>query len=222
MLGARGVSVAINYARSYQTAERLAEEIRAKGGRAIAVGGDVTRSPAMIFDDVRVAFGDPDFVISNAGGVSAFSEVSACPEALFDETSTLNARAAFLVLREAARCTRSGGRIVGLSSSSVVVPPVANGVYAGAKAAVAMYCAVLAEEVRARGVTVNAVLPGLTLTEGVQALNLSEARLALSRDNTPLCRLANVDDVAAAVLMLLSQDAGGITGQAIHAGGGAF
>jgi len=225
-IGRRGGSVTVNYPfeSDRPDAERVVAEIEADGGRAIAVQADVTDLAAIrrLFDETEAAFGGLDFVVSNAGGTPGFVPIADCSEAMFDAAFGLNAKATFFVLQEAARRVRDQGRIVGLSSSTTRLVYGGTAHYAGAKAAVELYCKVLSKEIGARGITVNSLSPGMTDTEGMRAANPPPERLEIVRNLTPLGRIGQAEDVARAIVMLLGEDARWITGQHINAGGGAF
>jgi 3-oxoacyl-[acyl-carrier protein] reductase len=223
-LAERGASVTLNYpfAAEAEEANEAVEAIKRASGRAIAVEADMScmADIGKLFDVAEHAFGPPDFVISNVGGIVRSCRIAEYDEALFDQVMTLNAKSAFFVLQRAARDVRAGGRIVAISSSTTSMPYPGTAGYAGGKAALELYCAVLAREIGGRGITVNSVSPGLTTTEGMRSAPPPDARIAQVEAATPLGRLGNADDIAASVLMLLSDDAHWITGQSIKAGGG--
>jgi len=158
--------------------------------------------------------------VSNVGGLVAPRRIADCDEAHYDLVANLNAKSTFFVLSRAAREVKDSGRIVALSSSTTTRPYAGTAVYAGGKAAVEAYCAVLAHEVGARGITVNSIAPGLTRTEGMLAAPPTAERVQAVEAATPLGRLGESADIASSVLMLLGEDAHWITGQAIRAGGG--
>lgn len=223
-LGERGAAVVVNHPGGAEAAEAAAAvaAIAAAGGRALAVETDLTQISAIepLFDACEKAFGQPDFVISNVGGIVRSCRIADFDEALFDEVMNLNVKSAFFVLQQAARRVRDGGRIIALSSSTTSQPYPGTAVYGGGKAAVELFCRVLAHEVGERGVTVNSIAPGLTTSHGMLAAPPPEARIAQVIASTALKRLGTPEDIAAAVMMLLGDDAGWITGQCIRAGGG--
>ncbi len=223
-LAAGGANVTLNYpsAEEAKAADEIVGAIRHAGGSAIAVQGDMTSLGDIdtLFDRSIEAFGAPDFVISNVGGIIKSSPIMTFDEALFDRVTALNAKSAFFVMRRAARDVKDHGRIVAISSSTTSKPYPGTAVYGGAKAAVELYCEVLSKEIGARHITVNSISPGLTATEGMLANPPSEARIRQVEAETPLGRLGSSMDVAAAVVMLLTEDAHWITGQHINAGGG--
>jgi 3-oxoacyl-[acyl-carrier protein] reductase len=223
-LGRRGVSVALNY-RSPIEAEEAAEavsEIAGLGGKATAIEADLADMAQIgeLFDQSIAALGRPDFVISNVGGIVAPRRIADFDEAHYDLVTTLNAKSAFFVLSRAAREVRDGGRIVAISSSTTTRPYAGTAAYAGSKAALEAYCAVLAHELGERRITVNSVAPGLTQTEGMMSAPPPQARIREVEAATPLGRLGEAADIADSVMMLLGDEAHWITGQAIRAGGG--
>jgi 3-oxoacyl-[acyl-carrier protein] reductase len=225
-LGRRGAAVTLNYPfeSDAPNCQAAVDEIVRAGGRAIAVQADITKVPNIVhlYDEAEKAFGALDFVIANAGGINQFSAIADCSEDLYDAATTLNAKHTFFLFQQAARRLRDNGRIIGLSSSTTKIIYPGNSHYAGAKAAIELYCKVLSKEVGLRGITVNSVSPGMTVTEGLKASNVPTERYEIVKNLTPLGRLGEAQDVADAILMLLGDDAHWITGQHINAGGGAF
>jgi 3-oxoacyl-[acyl-carrier protein] reductase len=222
-LGTRGANVVVNFPfdREEANAGQVVDTINQAGGRAIAVKADMTRLPDItrIFDEAEAAFGKLNFVVSNVGGNLSRKTIDEVTEEDYDAGTTLNAKSQFFVLQQAGRRVCDGGRIVALSSSSTTLAYSGIAVYCGAKAAVELYVRVLAREVGARGITVNTVAPGLTLTPGSSA---PAERRDWVKSITPLARLGVGQDVGDAVTMLLGDDAHWITAQHIKAGGGAF
>ncbi|WP_167752716.1 SDR family oxidoreductase [Pusillimonas caeni] len=223
-LAQRGASVVINYPNESEQdkAQAAVQEIRASGGAATAVLADVTSVSQItrLFDEAEAAYGPLHFVISNVGGTSGFTRFADVDEALWQRTTDLTAKSMFFVLKEAGQRVRDHGRIVGISSSTVRMPYAGVAVYAGAKAAVEVYCKTLAKEVGFRGVTVNCVAPGLTLTEGVGSYGVPPERFEQLKQATPLGRLARSQDIADTIMTVLSDDAHWLTGQFIPAAGG--
>jgi 3-oxoacyl-[acyl-carrier protein] reductase len=223
-LAARGAIVTLNYPFQDDVgeAQEAVAAIEQGGGRAIAVEADLSRMADIgkLFDASARAFGPPDFVISNVGGIVRSCRIEDFDEALFDQVMTLNAKSAFFVLQRAAREVRTGGRIVAISSSTTSMPYPGTAGYAGGKAALELFCAVLAREIGSRQITVNSVSPGLTTTEGMRSAPPPDDRVEQVKAATPLGRLGEAKDIAASVILLLSEDAHWITGQSIKAGGG--
>jgi 3-oxoacyl-[acyl-carrier protein] reductase len=222
-LGARGASVTVNYpsAREADAGQEVVAAIEASGGQAVAVQGDMTKllEIAAFFDAAEARFGGIDFVVSNVGANLKRLTIDEVTEADYDRGHTLNGKSQFFVLQQAGRRVRDHGRIVATSSSSVTLAYSGTAIYCGAKAATELYVRVLAQELGPRGITVNTVAPGLTITPGSTS---SETRKAWVQDITPLGRLGVAQDIADSIVMLLGDDAHWITAQHIKAGGGAF
>ena len=138
----------------------------------------------------------------------------------FDTTMTINVRSPFILLREAARRLRDGGRIVNISTVNTVLPGPGMSAYAASKAALELLGRVAAYELGEREITVNSVLPGATDTEMFRkanpAVEVHEAVIAI----TALRRLGQPADIADVVAFLVSPDARWVTGQSIRVSGG--
>jgi 3-oxoacyl-[acyl-carrier protein] reductase len=218
-----GAAIVINYRDGSEAARAAAvvADIEHLGSRAIAVEADVRRVEDIraLFERAREFGPGLDIVISNAAGDAAVRSLSDTTEEEYDSAMTLNARSQFFVLQEAARHVRDRGRIVVLSTSSVVTPYPGMASYAGAKRAAELYALVLASELAPRGITVNVVAPGPTDTETFRAQN-SRERIANIQEMTPLRRLGQPDDVADVIAFLASEESGWITRQIIQASGG--
>ncbi|WP_404477527.1 SDR family oxidoreductase [Novosphingobium sp. BL-52-GroH] len=225
-LGRRGAAVTINYPRESeeQNAQAAVREIGEAGGRATAVMADISKVGDIVrlFDAAEAAHGKLDFVVANAGGNIRHATVLDTDEELWDAINSLNAKSTFFMFREGARRMNDGGRLIGLSSSTTRVVYPGTAAYAGCKSAIEMYCKTLSKEIGHRGITVNSVAPGMTITEGLRASTVPEERYELVKSITPLGRLGVAQDVADVILMLLGDDAGWVTGQHVNAGGGAF
>ena len=223
-LAERGASVVVNYPKSEKSvnARHAVQTILSKGGRAIDVCADVTRIAdiEMLFAATIEAFGGVDIVVSNAGNPAAIKPMAGVTEAEYDAATALNAKGNFFVLREAARTMRDDGRIVVIASSATAMPLAGTAMYAGAKGAAELYVRVLAREIGARGITVNAVSPGPTETDTSRNADNLEARLAMAAQMTPLRRLGTPQDIADVVAFVSSEEARWITGQNLRVGGG--
>ncbi|MBZ9797627.1 SDR family oxidoreductase [Mesorhizobium sp. ES1-4] len=217
-----GVAVVVNYARGRADAEALVGAIEADGGKAIAVQADIADPAgiASLFDAGEKAFGGVDILVNNAG-IMKTSPIAATDDASFDAQVAVNLGGVFRGMREGARRLREGGRIINFSSSVVGFLQPGYGVYAATKAAVEAMTHILAKELGARGVTVNAVAPGPVET----ALFLdgkSEAQIEAITRMIPLGRLGQSDDIAGLVSFLVGPDGGWVNGQVIRANGGAI
>ena len=142
-----GYAVTVNYLTNRDLAAQVVRDIEAAGGRAIVRQADVADPAAVkaLFDANDKAFGGVDVVVNNAGimNVGPFAQMT---DAAFDRMMATNVKGSFNVLREAARRTRDGGRIISLSSSIIQMKPAATGAYTVTKAAQEVYSSVLAKE----------------------------------------------------------------------------
>lgn len=215
-----GVAVVVNYARGRAEAEAVAGAIEADGGKAIAVQADIADPAGMgaLFDAGEKAFGGIDILINNAG-ILKLSPIAQADDAFFDTQIAINLGGVFRGMREGARRLRDGGRIVNFSSSVVGLYQPGYGVYAATKAAVEAMTHILAKELGARRITVNAVAPGpvetALFTDGKSA-----AQIEAIGNMIPLGRLGQPDDVAGVVSFLAGPDSGWVNGQIIRANGG--
>ena len=215
-----GFAVIVNYAGNAAAAEALVGKIELAGGRAVVAQADVADAVAVrrLWDSAEAAFGGIDVVVNNAGFME-LAPLSGTSDELFDRHMAVNLKGVFNMSREAARRLRHGGRVINLSSSVVGLYQPTYGAYAATKAAVEALTHVLSKEMRGRSITVNAISPGPTGTdlffEGKpQQLVDTLARLS------PLERLGEPDDIAAAVAFLAGPDGGWINGQILRANGG--
>jgi 3-oxoacyl-[acyl-carrier protein] reductase len=215
-----GMTVVINYAGSTAEAEKLAGEIEADGGRALTAQADVSdpQAVARMWDAAEAAFGGVDILVNNAG-IMQLAALASSDDALFDRHIAVNLKGSFNTLREAARKLRDGGRIINFSTSVVGLNLENYCVYAATKAAIETMTAILAKEMRGRGITVNAVAPGPTATD-LFLNGKSEELIERMAKMNPLERLGTPEDIAAAVAFLAGPDGGWINGQTIRANGG--
>jgi 3-oxoacyl-[acyl-carrier protein] reductase len=219
-LAADGFTVVVNYAGNAAEAEAQVSKIEAAGGRAIPAQADVSDAGAVarMFDAAQAAFGGVDVLVNNAG-IMRLATIADSDDALFDSQIAINLKGSFNTLREAAKRLREGGRIVNLSSSVVGLYQPTYGVYAATKAAVEAMTHVMANELRGRNITVNAIAPGPTAT----ALFLDGKPQAVIDHLTklaPLERLGQPEDIANTVAFLAGPDGSWINGQILRANGG--
>ena len=219
-LAADGFRTIVNYASSAAEAEEVVAAVKAAGGRARAVAADVADPSAVrrLFDVAEAEFGPVDVLVNNAGifKLAPLAEVS---DEDYQRQIAVNLTGTFNGLREGAKRVRDGGRIISLSTSVIGNYFPAYGVYAATKAAVEAMTHVLAKELGARGVTVNAVAPGPVATE-LFLTGRSEEFIQRMTKDIPLGRLGEPDDIARVVSFLASPESGWINGQVIKANGG--
>ena len=215
-----GLAVFVNYAANEAAAQNTVETIRAAGGTAIASRGDVgtPQDVERIFADARHAFGRIDVVV-NSTGVMSLGTIADGNLSAFDAMIAVNLRGTFLMMSHAAQVLPDGGRFVALSSSVIAKNFPGYGPYIASKAAVEGLVRVFANELRGRGITVNAVAPGPVATELFLA-GKSEALIAQIANQAPLERLGQPEDIAYAVSYLVGSEGGWINGQVLRANGG--
>lgn len=215
-----GFAITVGYSRSADGAEDTVQRIVAAGGQAFAHRADVSQEEDVVafFAAVKSRYGRIDVVINNAG-IGHMKPFGDIPMSHYDFTFGLNARGTFMMCREAARQIEDGGRVVNISTGATVANTAGMALYVGSKMAVEGFTKVLARELAPRGITVNAVSPGMTDTpmlEGGDAPALRKYGAAAAA----MGRLGQPEDVADAVAALVSNDGRWITGQVIHADGG--
>jgi 3-oxoacyl-[acyl-carrier protein] reductase len=219
-LAGDGFAVAVNYAGNASKAEEVVTEINSHGGQAIAVRADVANAVEVdhLFKDTIDNFGEINVVV-NCAGIMPLSPIAECDLELFDKVITTNLRGTFIVLGQASRTVSSGGRIIVFSSSVIAMAFPTYGSYIASKAGVEGLVRVLANELRGRNITVNAVAPGPVATE-LFLTGKSEAKIDQLRKLSPLERLGQPEDIANVVSFLAGPDGGWINGQILRANGG--
>ncbi|RWF52147.1 MAG: SDR family oxidoreductase [Mesorhizobium sp.] len=222
-----GYRVAVNYATNQSAADALVAEIAAAGGEALAVKGDVGVEADVVamFEAVDRAYGRLDALVNNAGVVDVKARVDEMSVARLERMMRINVVGPFLCAREAVRrmSTSYGGRggaIVNISSAASVHGSAGEYVdYAASKGAIDTFTGGLAREVATEGVRVNAVRPGIIDTE-IHASGGQPDRVARFQDMLPMKRAGTSDEVARAVLFLLSDAASYTTGAILNVSGG--
>src|SRR5262245_44995142 len=219
-LAADGFAVVLNFAGKPEDADAQVSRIRGAGGQATAVRADVSNPEAVeaLFDAAEAAFGPVDVLVNNAG-IMQLATIAEAGDAFFDRHVAINLKGVFNGMREAAKRLRSGGRIISFSSSVVGLYQPTYGVYAATKAGVEAMTHVLANEMRGRNITVNAVAPGPTATDLFLTGKPQQVIDHLSR-LAPLERLGQPADIAAVVAFLAGPDGAWINGQVLRANGG--
>lgn len=219
-LAADGFAVVVNYAGNAAKAQETVTAIEAAGGQAIAIQGDVGNPDDVtaLFADAKQAFGRIDVVV-NSAGIMPMAPINEASLADFDKVIATNLRGAFLVLGKAAANLGEGGRIIALSSSVIAKSFPSYGPYIASKAGVEGLVHVLANELRGRGITVNAVAPGPVGTELLLNGKTPEQIAQLSKV-APLERLGAPQDIAGVVSFLAGPDGGWVNSQVVRANGG--
>jgi 3-oxoacyl-[acyl-carrier protein] reductase len=222
-LAAGGARVAVNYSSDRKGAERVVQAIIDSGGKAIAVGADVSKAPDVtrLFKEVDAAFGRLDVLVNNAG-VFRFGTFGEITEESFHLHYNINVLGPILTTQEAIkRFGAEGGSIINLSSIVGSNPVPGAVLYASTKGAIEALTKGLALELAPRKIRVNAIAPGHTETEGnITAGTFEGGAAAELAAKTPLGRIGRVTDIAPLAVFLASDESAWITGEVIRAAGG--
>lgn len=214
-----GAKVIINYAGSKEEAEKTVQSIKENGGDAIAVKADVSKpgEVSALFDTAIAHYGRIDVLINNAG-LMITKLLKDTTDEEFTRQFEVNVRGTFNTLREAATKLADKGSIINFSSSTTRLMLPGYGTYVASKGAVEQLTRVFAKEVGARGINVNAVLPGPTNTELFTKGKSQEVIDKLASLNA-FNRIADTEDIAKVVVFLAGDDAKWISGQTIGLNG---
>lgn len=222
-LGTAGASVVVNYASDKAGAEKAVADIKAKGGQAIAVKGDVSKSADVkhLFAETKKAYGRLDVLVNNAG-VFKFAPLEQTEEAEYQREFGINVWGTIQTTREALPLFGpEGGSVINISSivSRMGIP--GSSIYAATKGAVDTITQVLASELGPRKIRVNSINPGMVESEGAHAAGVIGSDLQKNVEaSAPLGRIGQPEDVAKVAVFLASDDAGWLTGERISASGG--
>ena len=227
LAAARGYAICVNYLRNSEAAQNLEGEITGAGGRAITVAADVAKEADVmrLFDTARDKLGPLTALVNNAGILERHARLDEMEAARFERVFATNIAGAFLCAREAVRrmSTRHGGKgggIVNVSSmASKLGAPGEYVDYAASKGAIDSLTIGLAKEVAEEGIRVNAVRPGVIYTE-IHASGGEAGRVDRVKAAVPMKRGGQPEEVARAILWLLSDEASYSTGTFIDVSGG--
>src|SRR6266852_2514746 len=222
-LAAEGAAVVLNYASSKEGADRVVAEIKSKGGKAVAVQGDVARAADVqrIFAETKKAFGRLDVLVNNAG-VYQFAELAEITEEQFHRQFNTNVLGLLLATQEAVKhFGPEGGSVINIGSTISRVTPANTAVYSATKGAVDAVTHVLAKELGSKKIRVNSINPGVVETEGTHAMGIIGGDFQKGFEaQTPLGRIGQPEDIAPIAVFLASQDSGWLTGETLLASGG--
>ncbi len=220
---AEGASVIVNYASSKTDADKVVDEISKRGGKAVAIQGNVAKKAEVerLFAEAEKALGKIDILVNNAG-VYEFAPLEDATERQFHRMFDTNVLGIILATQEALKHFNSnGGSIINISSlASSLTPPTAV-IYNATKGAVDAITHTLAKELGPRKIRVNSINPGMVMTEGVVTGGFHESEFrTLLESQTPLGRIGQTDDIAPAAVFFASDDSKWITGETLLIAGG--
>jgi 3-oxoacyl-[acyl-carrier protein] reductase len=224
-LAAEGASVVVNYASSREGADRVVKEITDKGGKAIAVQGDVSKQAdiTQLFAETKKVYGKLNILVNNAG-IYKFAPLDSVTEQLFHDHFNLNVLGLLLTTKEAVKLFGpEGGSIINIGSGVSSIFPPNTTVYTATKASVDAITAILAKELGGRKIRVNSINPGMIETEGVHTAGFAEGDFRKWVEaQSPLGRIGQSDDIAPTAVYLASSDSKYLTGETIRVTGGIF
>ena len=222
-LAAEGAAVVVNYASAKTDADKVVDEITKRGGKAVAVQGNVAKKAEVerLFAAGKKAFGKIDILVNNAG-VYDFVPLEQVTEEHIHTLFDVNVFGLLLAIQEAIKHFDSdGGSIINIGSlASSLTPPTAV-VYNATKGGVDAITRTLAKELGPRKIRVNSINPGMVVTEGAVAGGYTEGDMRKNFEaQTPLGRIGQTDDIAPAAVFFASDDSAWITGETLLIAGG--
>ncbi len=221
-LAAEGASVVVNYASSKAGADAVVAEITAANGKAIAVGGDVSKAAEAqgIINAAVETYGGIDILVNNSG-IYQLGPIEEITEEQFHKQFNVNVLGLLLTTQAAAKHMKEGGSIINISSVVSTFTPAASAVYSGTKGAVDAITGVLARELGPRQIRVNSINPGVIATEGTHEAGIIGSDFeSWAVSMTPLGRIGQPRDIATIAVFLASGDSGWMTGEHLVASGG--
>ncbi len=222
-LAGEGAAVVVNYSSSKQGADRVVADISGRGGKAIAVQGDVSKEADIkrLFSEAQEAFGRIDILVNNAGFYE-FAPLEEVTEDLFRKHFNLNVLGLLLTTKEAVKHMGSeGGSIINIGSVASALRPPNSTLYTASKAGIDAITGVLAKELGPRGIRVNSINPGMIETEGVHAAGFVGSDFQkMVEAQAPLGRMGQPDDIAPTAVYLASSDSKYMTGETLLVSGG--
>lgn len=222
--GVEGASVVVNYASDKAGAEKTVQAITEAGGKAIAVQASVEKAADVerLFTETEKAFGPANVLVNNAG-VFNFMPLEAITEEEFHRQFNINVLGPLLTSQAAARhFGKTGGSIINIGSSITSMQMPTSTVYAATKGGLDQITGVLANELGPKGIRVNSINPGTTMSEGAASMGVTEdSEMAKGMvSQTPLGRMGKPEDIAKLAVFLASDESSWITGELIRSSGG--
>jgi 3-oxoacyl-[acyl-carrier protein] reductase len=221
-LGAEGATVVVNYATSREGADRAVAEIVRGGGKAWAVQGDFSKPEDITrtFAEIGKKHGKLDVLVNNAG-VAAFGPLENVTAEEFHRQFNLNVLGLLLSIQAGVKLMSEGGSVINIGSLAGSMPAAYGSIYSATKGAVNNLSISLSKELGPKQIRVNALNPGLVITEGLQASGFMKGeRYDSAVKGTPLGRAGQPDDIGKIAVFLASDESYWITGQLIQAAGG--
>jgi 3-oxoacyl-[acyl-carrier protein] reductase len=222
-LASAGASVVVNYASSREGADQVVAEINSKGGKAVAVQGDVSKADDVerLFATAKKTFGQLDVLVNNAG-IFQFDPLEAFTETEFHREFNTNVLGLLLATREAVKYFDSkGGSVINIGSVASSTTPPHSAVYSATKGAVDAVTGVLAKELGPRNIRVNSINPGGVETEGTHRVGIVGSDFEKQMvAQTPLGRFGQPEDIAPIAVFLASDASAWMTGERVKASGG--
>lgn len=221
-LAAEGASVVVNYASSKAGADKVVAAITAAGGKAVAVGGGVSKAAeaqGLIAAAIK-NYGRLDILVNNSG-VYEFSPIESVTEDSFHKLFNINVLGLLLTTQAAVKHLGEGGSIINIGSAVSRITPANSSVYTGTKGAVDAITGVLSRELGSRKIRVNTLNPGIVETEGTVSAGFIGSDFEKSIvAQVPLGRSGQVGDIAPLAVFLASDASGWLTGEQLVASGG--
>lgn len=222
-LAAEGASVVVNYSTSKSGADQVVSDITKSGGKAIAVQADVAKQTDVqnLFAETKKEFGGLDVLVNNAG-IYEFGPLENVTEEHFHKQFNLNVLGLLFATQEAQKLFgEKGGSVINISSLVSTMGVASSSVYSATKGAVDAVTRSLAKELATHKIRVNAINPGMVVTEGVVSAGFNEGDFGKTlKAQTPLGRLGETGDIAPAAAFFASDDSAWITGETLVIAGG--
>jgi 3-oxoacyl-[acyl-carrier protein] reductase len=221
-LAAEGASVVVNYASSKAGADAVVTAITDAGGKAVAVGGDVSNATQAqaIIDAAIKTYGRLDILVNNSG-IYDFAPIEAITEEHFHKQFNVNVLGLLLVTQAAVKHLKEGASIINIGSVVSRITPPNSAVYTGTKGAVDAITGVLSRELDPKKIRVNALNPGMIETEGTHTAGFIGSDFEKEAvAQTPLGRVGQPNDIADIAVFLASDNSAWLTGEQLFAGGG--